>query len=156
MMAVLAALPFCRAESIATSPAGRVQAPRRRLVLLGEGSTTPAAARRRRWPAILGAVGYLAFDITALIIAFAAFGGAPPLGPLIFAYVIGQLGGLIPLPAGIGGTDGGMIGAMVLYGSSLSTGHRRGARLPRLPGRRSRDPGHDRLRATSQHVPPFR
>jgi uncharacterized membrane protein YbhN (UPF0104 family) len=55
-----------------------------------------------------------------LIAAFAAVGGGLPLAPLIFAYVIGQLGGLIPLPAGVGGTDGGLIGAMVLYGSSLS------------------------------------
>jgi uncharacterized membrane protein YbhN (UPF0104 family) len=76
--------------------------------------------RARRWAAILGAIGYLAFDIAALIVAFSAFGGTPPLGPLIFAYVIGQLGGLIPLPAGIGGTDGGLIGAMVLFGSPLA------------------------------------
>ncbi len=73
-----------------------------------------------RWRAIIGAIGYLCFDIAALVVAFAAVGGALPLAPLIFAYVIGQLGGLIPLPAGAGGTDGGLIGAMVLYGSSLS------------------------------------
>jgi uncharacterized membrane protein YbhN (UPF0104 family) len=76
--------------------------------------------RSGRWRAILGAIGYLLFDIAALITAFAAFGGGMPLGPLIFAYVIGQLGGLIPLPAGVGGTDGGLIGALVLYGSPLS------------------------------------
>jgi uncharacterized membrane protein YbhN (UPF0104 family) len=75
--------------------------------------------RSGRWQAILGAIGYLGFDIAALIAGFAAFGGGLPLAPLIFAYVIGQLGGLIPLPAGVGGTDGGLIGAMVLYGSSL-------------------------------------
>ncbi len=73
-----------------------------------------------RWRAIIGAIGYLCFDIAALVVAFAAVGGGLPLAPLIFAYVIGQLGGLIPLPAGAGGTDGGLIGAMVLYGSSLS------------------------------------
>ncbi len=73
-----------------------------------------------QWQAILGAIGYLGFDIAALIAAFAAVGGGLPLAPLIFAYVIGQLGGLIPIPAGVGGTDGGLIGAMVLYGSSLS------------------------------------
>ena len=73
-----------------------------------------------QWQAILGAIGYLAFDIAALIAAFAAFGGGLPFAPLIFAYVIGQLGGLIPLPAGVGGTDGGLIGAMVLYGAPLS------------------------------------
>jgi uncharacterized membrane protein YbhN (UPF0104 family) len=76
--------------------------------------------RSGRWQTIIGAIGYLGFDIAALIAAFAAFGGGLPLAPLIFAYVIGQLGGLIPLPAGVGGTDGGLIGAMVLYGSPLS------------------------------------
>jgi uncharacterized protein (TIRG00374 family) len=77
--------------------------------------------RDRRWQAILGAFGYLAFDIAALCVAFAAFGASLPLAPLVFAYVIGQLGGLIPLPGGIGGTDGGLIGALVLYGAPLST-----------------------------------
>jgi uncharacterized membrane protein YbhN (UPF0104 family) len=74
----------------------------------------------RRWAAILGACGYLGFDIAALIVGYAAFGHVIPLGPLIFAYVVGQLGGLIPIPAGIGGIDGGLIGALVLYGSPLS------------------------------------
>ena len=74
----------------------------------------------RRIPVVLGAIGYLAFDIGAFAAAFAAFGSTPPFGPLVFGYTIGQLGGLIPLPGGIGGTDGGLIGAMVLYGVSLS------------------------------------
>jgi uncharacterized membrane protein YbhN (UPF0104 family) len=76
---------------------------------------------QRRWQAILGAFGYLGFDIAAMLVAFAAFGSHRPLGPMILGYVVGQLGGLIPLPGGIGGTDGGLIGAMVLYGSPLST-----------------------------------
>jgi uncharacterized membrane protein YbhN (UPF0104 family) len=88
--------------------------------LAGGIADTGVLLRTGRWQAILGACGYLAFDIGALIVAFAATGGTPPLGPLIFAYVIGQLGGLIPLPGGIGGTDGGLIGAMVLYGSPLA------------------------------------
>jgi uncharacterized membrane protein YbhN (UPF0104 family) len=72
-----------------------------------------------RWRALLGAMGYLGFDIGALLIGYAAFGNGFHLGPLIFAYTIGQLGGLIPVPAGIGGTDGGLIGALVLYGSPV-------------------------------------
>ena len=31
------------------------------------------------------------------------------------AYVVGQLGALIPLPGEVGGTDGGLIAALVLY-----------------------------------------
>jgi uncharacterized membrane protein YbhN (UPF0104 family) len=90
-------------------------------VLLGNGiRDTGGLLRSGRWQAIAGAIGYLGFDIAALIAGFAAFGGGLPLGPLVFGYVIGQLGGLIPLPAGIGGIDGGLIGAMVLYGSPLS------------------------------------
>jgi uncharacterized membrane protein YbhN (UPF0104 family) len=121
-MAVIVALPFLLKRIDRDKPSGRIVSKLRNGAwLLGEGiRDTGRLLTARRWPAILGAVGYLAFDIAALIVAYAAFGGAPPLGPLIFAYVIGQLGGLIPLPAGIGGTDGGMIGAMVLYGSSLS------------------------------------
>jgi uncharacterized membrane protein YbhN (UPF0104 family) len=90
-------------------------------VLLGNGiRDTGGLLRSGRWQAIAGAIGYLGFDIAALIVGFAAFGGGLPLAPLVFGYVIGQLGGLIPLPAGIGGIDGGLIGALVLYGSSLS------------------------------------
>jgi uncharacterized membrane protein YbhN (UPF0104 family) len=90
-------------------------------VVLGKGiNDTGMLLRSRRWRAIVGAIGYLGFDIAALIAAFAAFGGGVPLAPLVFGYVIGQLGGLIPIPGGIGGIDGGLIGALVLYGSPLS------------------------------------
>ncbi len=66
-----------------------------------------------------GAVGYLAFDIAALWAAFRAFGDAPPVAILLIAYLIGQLGGLIPVPGGIGGVDGGLIGALAVYGVPL-------------------------------------
>jgi uncharacterized membrane protein YbhN (UPF0104 family) len=50
-------------------------------------------------------------------VCFPAFGlDVPPAGVLLVAYIIGQLGGLIPLPGGIGGVDGGLIGTLVLYG----------------------------------------
>lgn len=79
-----------------------------------------ALPRPARTRVVAGATGYLGFDICAFGVAFAAFGSTPPLGALVFGYVVGQLGGLIPLPGGIGGTDGGLIGAMVLYGAPLS------------------------------------
>ena len=39
---------------------------------------------------------------------------------LIQAYFVGLLGNLLPLPGGIGGVDGGMIGALVAFGVSGS------------------------------------
>ena len=41
---------------------------------------------------------------------------SPPITVILMAYLIGQLGGLLPLPGGIGGIDGGLIGALVVYG----------------------------------------
>src|SRR5213075_120110 len=50
---------------------------------------------------------------------FKAFGNeVPAVGVLLVAYLIGQLGGLIPIPGGIGGVDGGLIGTLVLFGVS--------------------------------------
>ena len=66
---------------------------------------------------VIGAAGYLLFDVAMLGVCFPAFGNEiPPVGVLLVAYIIGQLGGLIPIPGGIGGVDGGLIGTLVLYG----------------------------------------
>jgi uncharacterized membrane protein YbhN (UPF0104 family) len=66
---------------------------------------------------LLGSAGYMLFDVAVLGVCFAAFGNdVPPAGVLLLAYIIGQLGSLIPLPGGIGGVDGGLIGTLVLYG----------------------------------------
>jgi uncharacterized membrane protein YbhN (UPF0104 family) len=35
---------------------------------------------------------------------------------VVMGYLIGQLGGLWPIPGGLGGIDGGMLGALVVYG----------------------------------------
>ncbi len=64
-----------------------------------------------------GAIGYLAFDIAVFWACFRAFGAAPPLAGLLLAYLLGQLGSLIPVPGGIGGTEAGLVGALVLYGT---------------------------------------
>ncbi len=68
-----------------------------------------------------GAIGYMAFDVAALGATFAAIGELPPIGVLLLAYVVGQLGGLIPLPGGVGGADGGLIAALVVYGTPLAS-----------------------------------
>lgn len=120
--AIAAALPMLLGRIDRAKAGGSLLGKLRAAALVvGDGiADTGQLLREGRWQAILGALGYLGFDIAALIVGFAAFGPLLPLGPLIFAYVIGQLGGLIPLPGGVGGTDGGLIGAFVLYGSPLS------------------------------------
>jgi uncharacterized membrane protein YbhN (UPF0104 family) len=65
---------------------------------------------------IVGAIGYLWFDIAVLFACFAAAGHVPPLAPVVLAYQIGYLSNFIPVPGGIGVLDGSMIGMLVLYG----------------------------------------
>jgi uncharacterized membrane protein YbhN (UPF0104 family) len=65
---------------------------------------------------ILGAIGYLWFDIAVLFACFAAAGHVPPLAPVVLAYQIGYLSNFIPVPGGIGVLDGSLIGMLVLYG----------------------------------------
>jgi uncharacterized membrane protein YbhN (UPF0104 family) len=69
---------------------------------------------------ILGAIGYLWFDIGALAACFAAAGHVPPLAVVVLAYQIGYLANLIPIPGNIGVLDGSLVGMFVLYGVSAS------------------------------------
>jgi len=71
--------------------------------------------RSRSFGVIVGSFAYLAFDIAALGFGFAALGHVPPLGSLMMGYLVGQLGNLIPLPGGIGGTEGGLVGMFAVY-----------------------------------------
>jgi uncharacterized protein (TIRG00374 family) len=69
---------------------------------------------------VVGSFAYMAFDIAALGFGFAAVGHVPAFGSLVLAYLIGQLGNLIPLPGGIGGTEGALVGVFVLYGPHVA------------------------------------
>ena len=71
---------------------------------------------RSRDPALLGAVAFWAFQIAVLWAAFHAFGDAPPLAVLVQGFFVGMLGNLLPMPGGVGGVEGGMIGALVAFG----------------------------------------
>jgi uncharacterized protein (TIRG00374 family) len=70
---------------------------------------------RSRDPALLGAIVYWAGQIGCLWASFQAFGDSPPLAVIIVAFFVGMLGNLLPLPGGIGGVDGGMIGAFAAF-----------------------------------------
>jgi uncharacterized membrane protein YbhN (UPF0104 family) len=65
---------------------------------------------------LLGAWGYLWFDIAVLWVCFRALGKTPPIADLVLAYQIGYLSNLIPIPGGIGVLDGSLVGMFVLYG----------------------------------------
>ena len=66
---------------------------------------------------IAGAIGYWAFDNAVLWATFHAFGYTPEISIVLMGYLIGQLGGLLPIPGGIGGIDGGLIGTLIVYGA---------------------------------------
>ena len=69
---------------------------------------------------ILGAVGFLWFDIAVLAVCFAAIGKVPPLTTIVLAYQIGYLSNLLPVPGGIGVLDGSFVGLFVVYGASAT------------------------------------
>jgi uncharacterized membrane protein YbhN (UPF0104 family) len=77
--------------------------------------------RARDWQVLAGAFGYWAFDNAVLWATFKAFGSSPAVTIILMGYLIGQLGGLLPIPGGIGGIDGGLFGALVVYGTPAAT-----------------------------------
>ena len=110
--------------------------------LLGPGrEADPGASRFRRWAratrralndgiieagkilrsgnarVLAGSFGYWVFDNAVLWATFHAFGLSPPLTVVLMGYLIGQLGGLLPIPGGIGGIDLGLIGTLIVYGT---------------------------------------
>ena len=92
------------------------------LIAIGDGVRDAASLLRRRQLGVLvGSFGYMAFDIAAFGACFEAFGHSPKLGVLVVAYLIGQLGGALPIPGGIGGVEGGLIGAFAIYDVSLTS-----------------------------------
>lgn len=79
-----------------------------------------ALLRAHSFGVVVGSFSYLAFDIAALGFSFAAVGTVPAFGTLVLGYLIGQLGNLVPLPGGVGGTEGALIGIFALYGVGVS------------------------------------
>jgi putative heme transporter len=95
------------ARAVATVPASFASGVRTAIKLI----------RERHW-GVLGAVAWWFFDIGTLWASFHAFAGPglPTFPVIVVAYFCGQLGNLLPLPGGIGGVDGGMIGAFIAFG----------------------------------------
>ncbi len=107
-------------ESAQTSRAAK--ATLKTLVAMADGVKEAVALLRERNPWLIGGiVAYLVFDVMILWATFRAFGAAPPLAIVWIAYLIGELGGLIPVPGGIGGVDAGLVGTFVLYNVPITS-----------------------------------
>jgi uncharacterized protein (TIRG00374 family) len=91
----------------------------RRSLIGGTAEAVELVKSRNGW-LLFGAIGYWLFDNAVLLATFAAIGDTPALTIVLMGYLIGQLGGLLPLPGGVGGIDGGLIGVLVLYGAPVA------------------------------------
>jgi uncharacterized membrane protein YbhN (UPF0104 family) len=78
--------------------------------------TAERALIRPGWR-LLGAAGYLGFDIAVLWVTFAATSHRLPVAALVLAYLIGYLANLIPIPGGVGVLEGGLAGMLIVYGA---------------------------------------
>lgn len=65
---------------------------------------------------LLGALGYLWFDIAVLWLILRGLGAAPSIAALVLAYTVGYVANMLPIPGGIGVLDAGLTGALALYG----------------------------------------
>jgi uncharacterized protein (TIRG00374 family) len=117
-IALVVALPRVLREPARLAAAGpRRAALAKFIAAAGDGLREAGHVLRRRDPlVIVGSLGYWFFDNAVLWATFHAVGTSPPLTVVLMAYLIGQLGGLLPIPGGIGGIDGGLIGTFVVYG----------------------------------------
>lgn len=84
--------------------------------VVGDGVREAIGLLRRRDWRLAGAIGWWAFDVAVLWACLKAFGGSLAVAAVVVAYFVGMLGNLLPLPGGIGGVDGGMIGALIAFG----------------------------------------
>jgi uncharacterized protein (TIRG00374 family) len=118
----IAMLPGDVQRMIGPWAAGRRRVARLAYRLAAASATASSGVRtaidlvRARNPSLLGAIAWWGFDIAVLWACFHAFGASPPKGVIVMSYFLGMLGNTLPLPGGIGGVDGGMIGAFTAFG----------------------------------------
>jgi len=91
-----------------------------RRAVIGGTAEAVAIRRARDLQVVIGAIGYWAWDNAVLWATFHAVGADVPIAVVMMGYLIGQLGGLLPLPGGVGGIDGGLIGTLVVYGAAVA------------------------------------
>jgi uncharacterized protein (TIRG00374 family) len=119
VIAAVLVVPRLGVSAPAPADAGRMRKALRqvRKALVGGTGEAVQLVRSRNGLVIVGSVGYWAWDNAVLWATFHAFGFSPPITVILLGYLIGQLGGLLPLPGGLGGIDGGLIGTLIVYGT---------------------------------------
>jgi uncharacterized protein (TIRG00374 family) len=119
VIAAVLVVPRLGVGDPAPADAGRTRRAIRevRKALVGGAREAVQIVRSRNLLVIAGALGYWAWDNAVLWATFHAFGFSPPITVILLGYLIGQLGGLLPLPGGLGGIDGGLIGTLIVYGT---------------------------------------
>jgi uncharacterized membrane protein YbhN (UPF0104 family) len=119
VIAAVLVVPQLGAGGPVSADAGRSRKAMRELRRALVGGTREAVqiVRSRNLLVIAGSLGYWAWDNAVLWASFHAFGFSPPITVILLGYLIGQLGGLLPLPGGLGGIDGGLIGTLIVYGT---------------------------------------
>lgn len=123
LVPVLIAAPITIAIALSPAIARRRRAdtsPRWLAALVDGVADAWRAARHPTWR-LAGAVGYLGFDMAVLACTFRGLGYHATAGALMLAYLIGYCATIIPVPAGIGVLEGGLAGALVLYGAPPAT-----------------------------------
>ena len=110
VIALVASAQFVRAGG---GDSGRV---RRVLAPVGQGVRDARRLLRTGNAGLLGALMWWGFDIAVLWACFNAFGEAPSFAVITVAYLVGMLANTLPLPGGVGGVDGGMVGALLAFG----------------------------------------
>jgi uncharacterized membrane protein YbhN (UPF0104 family) len=119
VIAAVLVVPRLGVGAAASAGAGRTRRAMRhaRRALIGGAGEAVQIVRSRNLLVIAGSLGYWAWDNAVLWATFHAFGFSPPITVILLGYLIGQLGGLLPLPGGLGGIDGGLIGTLIVYGT---------------------------------------
>lgn len=119
---IVAVVALGRLDQPEPAPAGG-ERPRRwwtaaRWAIVGGVAEAMALLRARDAGALLGSFGYWAFDNAVLWATYHAVGASPPVSVILLGYLIGQLGGALPIPGGVGGIDVGLVGTLIVYGAS--------------------------------------
>jgi uncharacterized membrane protein YbhN (UPF0104 family) len=118
VIVIALALPLMsgRLQRLADRRGGRLARVAPAAGALGDGVRTSLRMARRLDPGLAGALLWWGADIAVLWACFEAFGDSPAVAVVVMAYFVGMLANTLPLPGGVGGVDGGMIGALLAFG----------------------------------------